>query len=293
MSHATLSPLMQPRTAPSSEWFVIIETGSLAGQRFPLDSQAAVLTLGRDPSCTIQFDPNRERMVGRRHAHIELRGDGLYLVDDSSANGTFKDGQAVSQVRLEHGDRFQLGGEVEGAQGPWVSIYMPAHMPAHMPAATHLAPPRTDAVTLITRLPAVSASPSSYGSEPDAGRTMPVIPAIPAAATHAAPPAAATYAAPQAAAAVITPLLGLAPVPARVALGAPTKGTSAVERYDSTAPVSTSAAGDPLLRQRRTQLFRQIAGTVLLLLLSCTIGVILGMRQGPELSTDTAAPLQD
>lgn len=273
MSHATLSPLMQPRPAPSSEWFVIIETGSLAGQRFPLNGRAAMLTLGRDPSCTIQFDPNRERMVGRRHAHIELRGDGLYLVDDSSANGTFKDGQAVSKVRLEHGDRFQLGGEVEGAQGPWLSI--------HMPAATHLAPSRTDAVTLITRLPVVSASPSSYGSEPSAGRTRPT---IPAAVTHAAPPAAASF---------ITPLLGLASVPARVEIGSPARRTSAVERYDSTASVSTSAAGDPLLRQRRTQLFRQVAGAVLLLLLSCMLGVILGMRQGSELSTDTGAQLQD
>lgn len=279
MNHATLSPLMQPRPAQSSEWFVIIETGSLAGQRFPLGSQAAVLTLGRDPSCTIQFDPTRERMVGRRHAHLELRGDGLYLVDDSSANGTFKDGQAISQVRLEHGDRFQLGGEVEGAQGPWVSI--------HMPVATHLAPPRTDAVTLITRLPIVGPSPSSYGSESDPGSSAPH------AATHAAPHAAATYAAPHAAASVITPLLGLAPAPARAELGTPRAGTSAIARYDSTAPVNTSAAGDPLLRQRRTQLFRQVAGTVLLLLLACTVGVILGLRQGPELSSDPATQLQD
>ena len=279
MSHATLSPLMQPHPAQSPEWFVIIETGSLAGQRFALGNQAAVLTLGRDPSCTIQFDPTRERMVGRRHAHIELRGDGLYLVDDSSANGTFKDGQAVRQVRLEHGDRFQLGGEVEGAQGPWVSI--------HMPVATHLVPPRTEAVTLVTRLPVVGPSHASYGSKSDAVSTARI------AATHAVPPAVAKYAAPPAADTVITPLLGLAPAPPRTKLGAPAAATSRVERYDTTASVNTSAAGDPLLRQRRTQLFRQVAGTVLLLILACTIGVMLGMRQGPELSSDSAAQLQD
>lgn len=251
MSHRAPSPLMPPRPAPASEWFVIIETGSLAGQRFPLRRAAAVLTLGRDPSCAIQFDPLHERMVGRRHAHIELRSDGLYLIDDSSANGTFKDGQAVSQVRLQHGDRFQLGGEVEGAQGPWLSI--------HMSMATHFVPPRSEAVTLLTQHPAARPSPAPREAEPAASF------ATTATVYHAAPPAAA---------ALITPLLGLSPV----ALGDRGKTTAAADRYEQTSLVSAPSARGLPLSQRRKQLLRQVAGIALLVLLACTVGVMLGLR---------------
>lgn len=155
---------MHPREAQSLDWYVMVDTGSLAGQRFPIRPASGLLTLGRDPSCTIRFDPEHERIVGRRHAHIELRPDGVYLVDDNSANGTFKDGQPVSEVRLHSGDRFQLGGEVEGAQGPWISI--------HLPVAVHITPPASEDATLVTRVSLPSRPP------------VPSAPRIP---THAAP----------------------------------------------------------------------------------------------------------
>lgn len=251
MSQATLSPLMQPREAQPLEWFVVVDTGSLAGQRFPIRPAGGQLTLGRDASCTIKFDPEHERVVGRRHAHIELRSDGVYLVDDNSANGTFKEGQPVSEVRLQHGDRFQLGGEVEGAQGPWISI--------HLPVAVHITPPASEGATLITHL-----SPPS----------RPFVPSAPLIATHAAP----------------DPLPGFASQSMRQPMALPTAAPSAyLQPAPSIAPpVAAPAASlaaevvDPQQSRRRDQLIRQIASIVLLLILACAVGVALGVRQDAD-----------
>lgn len=242
---------MQPREAQSLEWYVMVDTGTLAGQRFPIRPAGGLLTLGRDATCTIKFDPEQERVVGRRHAHIELRSDGVYLVDDNSANGTFKEGQPVSEVRLQHGDRFQLGGEVEGAQGPWISI--------HLPVAVHVTPPASEGATLITRI-----NPPS----------RPVIQSAPLAATHAAPELQVGFASPsmrQPAALPILPSPGyLHPGPA-LAPPAP-------------APAAPLAAElvDPQQSRRRDQLIRQIASIVLLLILACAVGVALGVRQDAD-----------
>jgi serine protease Do len=88
--------------------------GSKASQReeFPLDTHRT-LTFGRDPSCEVRFDPDRDDLVGRQHARITRDGgDGTRFVlsDLASRNGTF-----VNKVRLmgEHvltpGDVIQLG----------------------------------------------------------------------------------------------------------------------------------------------------------------------------------------
>lgn len=238
---------MQPREAQPLEWFVVVDTGSLAGQRFPIRPAGGQLTLGRDASCTIKFDPEHERVVGRRHAHIELRSDGVYLVDDNSANGTFKEGQPVSEVRLQHGDRFQLGGEVEGAQGPWISI--------HLPVAVHVTPPASEGATLITRL-----SPPS----------RPGIPSAPLIATHAAP----------------EPLPGFASQSMRQPMALPTTPPPAyLQPAPSIAPPVAAPAAevvDPQQSRRRDQLIRQIASIVLLLILACAVGVALGVRQDAD-----------
>lgn len=257
MSQATLSPLMQPREAQALEWYVIVDTGSLAGQRFPIRAAGGLLTLGRDASCTIKFDPEQERVVGRRHAHIELRPDGVYLVDDNSANGTFKEGQAVREVRLQHGDRFQLGGEVEGAQGPWISI--------HLPVAVHLTPPAPapagDGATLITRV-----NPPS----------RPPVPSAPLSPMHPAPELPLGL--------VSQPLRQPAvPPPAYVQ---PAAGLAAPV---IAAPIAAEVV-DPQQSRRRDQLIRQIASIILLLILACAAGVSLGVRQTSDQEAESDTP---
>jgi pSer/pThr/pTyr-binding forkhead associated (FHA) protein len=60
--------------------------------------------------------------MGRRHAQIDVRTDGVFLVDLSSANGTeltAADGrtqQVSGQVQLQSGMRIALGGE----DGVWI-----------------------------------------------------------------------------------------------------------------------------------------------------------------------------
>lgn len=88
--------------------------GSKANQReeFPL-ANVRTLTFGRDPSCEVRFDPDRDDLVGRQHARISRDGSDparFVLSDLASRNGTF-----VNKVRLmgEHvltpGDVIQLG----------------------------------------------------------------------------------------------------------------------------------------------------------------------------------------
>jgi pSer/pThr/pTyr-binding forkhead associated (FHA) protein len=64
------------------------------------------ITIGRDAACEIQLP---EKGVGDRHARIERRGDGYYLHDLESSNGSFVNGQRVLNHRLATGDELEIG----------------------------------------------------------------------------------------------------------------------------------------------------------------------------------------
>ncbi len=67
------------------------------------------LVLGRDEEVDVVVDDKR---VSRRHCKILLK-DGDFLIEDlGSSNGTFVNGQKVTQRRLEHGDRIQIGSAI-------------------------------------------------------------------------------------------------------------------------------------------------------------------------------------
>lgn len=66
----------------------------------------AVVTIGRDPSNTVQIgDPKASR------THVELRptASGWELVDLGSSNGTWNDAGKVDRVALSDGDSFRIG----------------------------------------------------------------------------------------------------------------------------------------------------------------------------------------
>lgn len=64
--------------------------------------------LGRDPGCDIVL---RDDIVSRRHALITLTAGAYELEDLGSANGTFVNGQRVTQrLKLQPGDEITLGG---------------------------------------------------------------------------------------------------------------------------------------------------------------------------------------
>ena len=82
-------------------------------QTFPLgalESQPHGLLMGRLETCQIRFPPDA-RMIGREHACLVVRPDGVFLVG-LHQNGTFVDGAVLGQggqIELHYGARIQLG----------------------------------------------------------------------------------------------------------------------------------------------------------------------------------------
>lgn len=76
------------------------------GRRYLLSLSAVAIGRGRDNDIVLPSD-----CVSRRHAKLEQRPDGLYLVDLESTNGTFvnEDAQRVRERRLRRGDQFSIG----------------------------------------------------------------------------------------------------------------------------------------------------------------------------------------
>ncbi|MDW3687710.1 trypsin-like peptidase domain-containing protein [Cupriavidus sp. CV2] len=94
------------------------------------------LILGRDPTATVVFDPQRDDLVSRQHAAIQIKKDDparYMLVDLGSSNGTYLNGRRVDdETLLEPGDTIELG---EG--GPRLAFDLePRPVPA--PAPTRL-----------------------------------------------------------------------------------------------------------------------------------------------------------
>jgi serine protease Do len=89
-------------------------SGSKANQveEFPLN-HVKELVLGRDPSSTVKYDPDRDDLVGRQHAKItqDPNDPSQFIVTDlGSRNGTFVNRQRISgTTRLNVGDVVQLG----------------------------------------------------------------------------------------------------------------------------------------------------------------------------------------
>lgn len=99
---------LNARNRAKTELALTAVSGPLAGTTFPLRKR---VTIGRDPnSCNLIFPPNTPG-VSRRHCSIEVRPDGVYIMDHGSSAGTFlQSGQRfpANQWILLHGS-FYLG----------------------------------------------------------------------------------------------------------------------------------------------------------------------------------------
>ena len=88
--------------------FTVIEPRTRRGQSFTLSS---TLDIGRDDDCDIAIDD--DSFVSSRHARIEVRPEGPWVVDLGSTNGTFLNGNRIMTDRLiRRGDRIQVGSTV-------------------------------------------------------------------------------------------------------------------------------------------------------------------------------------
>jgi diguanylate cyclase (GGDEF)-like protein len=90
---------MRARQRPT----LLVMSGQLVGERV---SVTANVQIGRDGGLELVLpDPG----VSSRHALIEDRGDAFVLVDLSSTNGTFLNGQRVTESPVAHGDKLLFG----------------------------------------------------------------------------------------------------------------------------------------------------------------------------------------
>ena len=77
------------------------------GEAIPHRLADGTTLLGRHPDCDIQLESNA---VSRRHAQVSTEAGRSYLEDLDSGNGTFVNGQRITErVLLEHSDRVKLG----------------------------------------------------------------------------------------------------------------------------------------------------------------------------------------
>jgi serine protease Do len=89
-------------------------SGSKANQveEFPLN-HFEELVIGRDPSSTVKFDPDKDDLVGRQHAKIRREGadsSQFVLTDLGSRNGTYINKERIlGSVNIAPGDVVQFG----------------------------------------------------------------------------------------------------------------------------------------------------------------------------------------
>jgi pSer/pThr/pTyr-binding forkhead associated (FHA) protein len=83
-------------------------TGGLCAGRTGLFLTNPISTIGRDVDCDIVLD---SETVSRRHCEITRRG-AVYILRDSSRNGTFINGERVLQAQLRDGDQVRIGANI-------------------------------------------------------------------------------------------------------------------------------------------------------------------------------------
>jgi hypothetical protein len=97
----------QHRPQPRSVQLVVQRSPSLEeGGAFPLNS--APVTVGRGGQNDLVL--GGDEFASSRHARIEVRGDGVWVQDLESTNGTFVNGARVAGAqRLDPGDVLRVG----------------------------------------------------------------------------------------------------------------------------------------------------------------------------------------
>ena len=102
---ATQKPGKKRKGAPT---FVIVEPREHRGASYTLSN---ALSIGRTDDNDIAIDD--DTFMSSHHARLEVRPEGVWLVDLDSTNGSFVNGQRVTGERsVRKGDRLQVGSTV-------------------------------------------------------------------------------------------------------------------------------------------------------------------------------------
>ena len=89
---------------PATTAMMVVKRGPNAGSKFMLD--ADVVRAGRHPDSDIFLD---DITVSRRHAEIVRGGDGFFVRDVGSLNGTYLNRERIEEASLSNGDELQIG----------------------------------------------------------------------------------------------------------------------------------------------------------------------------------------
>jgi pSer/pThr/pTyr-binding forkhead associated (FHA) protein len=93
------------RTGPA---LYLLEPVGRHGESYPLTEEVSV---GRAPGCGVVLDD--DTFVSQVHARLFRRGRETYVEDLGSTNGTFVNGERITDVtQLRRGDRVQFGSTV-------------------------------------------------------------------------------------------------------------------------------------------------------------------------------------
>jgi len=123
------------------------------------------MTIGRMADCTIQL---QDGSISRHHASIEAVSGELYLVDNGSSNGCFRNGERTKRFVIRSGDLLTLGALAFDVVGPAVSAPSSAEPAAASKPSTAAAPTARYAESSASS--AATPSASSRASEAAAER---------------------------------------------------------------------------------------------------------------------------
>jgi predicted component of type VI protein secretion system len=145
-------------------WLRIL-TGGLAGATKMLSlPEGGTARIGRAEDNDIAFDPAVDVAVSSHHAQILASNGALYLYDLGSTNGTWVDGQQVTQVHVPSGTRVTFGRkgpEVEVIWQPDVAPTQAAPAPAAA-ASDHLNKTKPQAFQALPAMPSPEHAPEAY-----------------------------------------------------------------------------------------------------------------------------------
>lgn len=150
-----------PRQEPTTGWALKANHAALANRVFPVK---ASMVVGRSKECDLSLAAAH---LSRRHAELSVRDGLMYVRDLGSANGTYVNGQRVTEARVKRGDELRFDTLSFGVIGP------------------------ADDLDKTTVRPPAAAQPTLLVSPPAAGARKAVAPAV----TQTPPGTAATSAA--------------------------------------------------------------------------------------------------
>ncbi len=101
------------RWSPPPGATAIVQTGFYSGLEVALDRERIVIGRGRKADLALA-----EATISRAHAAVGFDGEGFYVEDLGSTNGTMVNGARIERQRLKHDDEIQMGKLVIGVTLP-------------------------------------------------------------------------------------------------------------------------------------------------------------------------------